>query len=232
MICCRSMRYSVWQFDATAPSSVADTGVVVRLVADTLRADCDRDAALDVLIANNTDDDIYIPFSKELAGSSLKLYPWRVIYADGRAVRLARQLQFNDLVEREDALARFFRLPSGRQVVLHGVVPQRWLCSPTTPVTDEYLGYELDPLFYSDRTRSLRAREYRRDPDLLTTVPLAFEIAYTTLGFIDALPVKSRARNSAGDTTQIGIAVKEEPATFLNGSQHVARSNSIVLHLR
>ncbi len=230
-ICCRSIRYSTWPFQRTTSSQIGDTGVVVRLSGDTIDARCERDAPVDVTIANNTEDDIYIPFSKDLDGDRLKLYPWRLIYADNQPMRLARQVQYNDMVERQDALLRFFRLPAGQQTVLHAIVPERWLCAPTTPVTDEYLGYELDPNFYSDRTRSLRASEYHRDPNLLPRVPMAYEIVYTTLRFIEALPQTGRIVSAGGDTTQIRIGIKDEPGTFMNGSQHVARSNTVLLRI-
>jgi hypothetical protein len=230
-VCCRTVRYSTWEFDKTEPSRMPGKGVVVRLLGDTLNAECAHDASVGVTIANNSDLDIFIPFSKELEGMRVKLYPWRLLYEEGRPIRLARQLQYNDIIEREDALARFFRLPAGRQVTLEGTVPQRWLCLVATSITDEYLGLELNPTFYADRARALRGAEYKRDPQLLTTVPFRYDVAYSTLRYIDSLPVASRASNSAGDTTRVTIAVKEEPAQFLDASQLVAKSNEITLRI-
>lgn len=230
-LCCRTMRYSTWPFPSTAESTVPGPGVVVRLNADTLRARCAADAPVGIVVANNSDSDIYIPFSKELDGMRLKLYPWRMLYRDGEALRLARQLQYNDMLEREDGVLRFFKLPAGRQVTFDGVIPQRWLCFPTTTVSDSYLDQELKPLFYVDRTRALRNAEYKRDPELRTTVALRYDVAYTTLHYLDALPVLSRSTNGAGDTTQILIGVKEEPGDFLDASQSVARSNTVVLRI-
>lgn len=230
-LCCRTVRYSTWEFPKTESSSTPGEGVAVRLAEDTIVGRCSEGAEVAITIANNDELDIYIPFSKELEGSSVKLYPWRIFYEDGMAIRLARQLQYNDIVEREDALHRFFRLPSGKQITLRGVVPQRWLCSPTTAVTDEYLGLELNPTFYADRSRGLRGAEYRRDPQLLMSVPFRYEIAYTTLRYLDSLPVISRVTSRAGDTTQVTIAVKEEPAHFLDASQRVARSNRVMLKI-
>lgn len=229
--CCRTIRYSVWEFPKTEASRTSWPGVSVQLLGDTIMARCTDDVALGVTIVNNGDVDVYIPFSKELELDRVKLYPWRLYFEGTDPIRMARQLQYNDLIEREDALARFFRLPAGRQVTLNGTIPQRWLCSPATPVTTEYLKLELNPTFYADRSRALRGAQYWRDPALKTPVPLRYDVAYTTLRYLDSLPVTSRTPNAAGDTIQVAIAVKEEPAGFLDASQQVARSNAVILKI-
>lgn len=205
--------------------------MIVRLLADTLAARCESDAEIGVAIANNSDLDIYIPISNELEGDRIKLYPWRMSHMDGSEIRLARQLQYNDILEREDALARFFRLPSGEEVRFRGVIPQRWLCSPLTEVSGEYMGMELNPTFYADRSRSLRGAEYRRDPALRKSIGLVYEIAYTTLRYLDSIPVSARTWNPTRDTVQVQVELNEEPAQFLNASQRTARSNVVQLRI-
>lgn len=228
-ICCRSLRYAVWPFPATVSAPGGDTGVAVRLVADTLRARCGHDADVDVVIANNGANDIFIPFSHELEAMRVKLYPWRILYENGRPVRLARQLQYNDLVERQDAVLRLFRLPSGRQVRLAATIPSRWLCAPAVRVTEDYLTYEMDPIAYSDRTRPLRGADYTLDPDLKHSATLRYEVVYTSMKFLDALPVTSRTANAAGDTVEIRVAMEQEAGHFLDDSQQIARSNDVPL---
>lgn len=232
-ICCRSVRYSIASFAKTSSSSHGDTGVVVRLLADTLYGRCGHDAALNVVIANNTAEEIFIPFSHELDGERLEIYPWRLLYdsATAKPVRLARQLQYNDMIERQDALLRFFKLPAGREVRLSAVIPARWLCAPTTAVTAEYLGYELNPVFYADHSRNLRGKELGRDPDLRTSIGLRFDVAFSSFRFLDALPVLSRKTNPAGDTTEIRVGVKEEAGQYLDDAQHVTGSNEVVLRI-
>ncbi|MBS1912012.1 MAG: hypothetical protein JST22_08510 [Bacteroidetes bacterium] len=228
-LCCRTIRYATAAFAATQSSSLAGDGVAVRLLADTIRARCADGAHVDIVIANNTDQAIYVPFSNDLEGDRIKLYPFRLLYEGDHRIRLARQLQYNDVVERLDSKVLFYRLPAGKQTTLHASVQERWLCSALTTVTKEYLALELNPTFYSDRVRGLREGTYRRDPNLLRTSGFCYEIAYTRLGYLDSLPVQQRSVNSRGDTTTVQINVKEEPGTFLDASQHVARSNEAVL---
>lgn len=227
-LCCRTIRYSTWMFPQTRSSTASGTGVVVKLHNDTIIARCDADATLDLTISNNGEEDIYIPISNELEGDRIKLYPWRLSYAEGRDIRLARQLQYTDIVEREDALLRFFLLPAGREISLRGVIPQRWLCSPADLVPNPYLEAELNPTYYADRARGLRGAAYRRDPDLPATIGFRYDVAYTTLGYLDALPAE-RSWNDARDTMRATIHVKEEPADFLNASQQTASSNVVTL---
>lgn len=190
----------------------AGNGVTVRLLGDTLVAQCGKDAELGVVISNNSEEDIYIPISRELEGDRIKLYPWRLSYdSSGSPFRLARQLQYNDVLERLDALLRFFRLPAGREVALQGVIPQRWLCSAAREIAPPYLNAELNPVFYSDRVRSLRDAEYHRDPNLPSAIGLRYDVAYTTLRYLESLPVTSRNVNSSGDTVQVMVGIKEEP---------------------
>ncbi len=129
-ICCRTIRYSTWTFPNLRQSMLPGDGVVVRLTGDTVAARCETGATVGVAIANNGPEDIYIPVSKEMQGEQIKLYPWRLFYADGRPIRVARQMQYSDLGEREDPLLRFFRLPAGKEVVLQGMITERWLCAP------------------------------------------------------------------------------------------------------
>ncbi len=211
-------------------STTSGEGVIVRLQADTLPVRCDVDAELGLTIANNGGEDIYIPISRELEGERIKLYPWRLSYdSAGVPIRLARQLQYTDVIERLDGVLRFFRLPAGTQVALRGVLPQRWLCSPATEVSPPYLNAELNPVFYSDRARALRAAEYHLDPNLPATMGLRYDVAYTTLRYLESLPVQSRNVNAAGDTVQVMIAIKDEPADVLNASQMVSESNIVTL---
>lgn len=227
--CCRTIRYSTWTFSELRGSTAAGDGVSVRLHADTLAVRCSGDAGLGVTISNNSGQDIYIPFSHDLEGSRIKLYPWRLSYDGDRQIRLARQLQYNDIVEREDALSRFFLLPAGKEVALQGVITPRWLCSAPEEIPNAYLEAELNPTYYSDRSRALRAAEYRRDPNLPATIGLRYEVAYTTLEYFEGLPVLKRESNPSGDTVNILIGVKDEPADFLNASQRVASSNVVTL---
>jgi len=228
-LCCRTIRYSVRTFPDTRGSTASGAGVVVRLRADTIAARCDDDAMVDLTISNNGEKDIFIPISHELEGDRIKLYPWRLSYAGGRDIRLARQLQYNDVLEREDALLRFFRIPAGREIALHGVIPRRWLCSPAELVPDAYLEAELNPTYYADRSRALRGASYRRDPDLPAEIGFRYDVIYTTLDYLEGLPVTGTDWNDARDTVRVTIGVKEEPAGFLNGSQQVASSNIVTL---
>lgn len=228
--CCRTIRYSTWTFPTTRGSTASGDGVVVRLLADTVAARCGGDTEIGVAISNNSDEDIYIPVSREMEGDRIKLYPWRLSYdTSGAPIRLARQLQYNDVIERTDALLRFFRLPSGREVMLHGVIPQRWLCAPATEIAPPYLNAELNPVFYSDRARALRAAEYHRDPKLPAAIGLRYDVAYTTLRYLESLPVSSRNVNASGDTVQVMVGIPEEPGEILNSTQKVAESNIVTL---
>jgi len=231
-ICCRTIRYSTWTFPNLRQSMLPGEGVVVRLTGDTVAARCETGASVGVAIANNGPEDIYIPVSKELQGEQIKLYPWRLFYADGHPIRVARQLQYSDLGEREDPLLRFFRLPAGKEVTLQGMITERWLCAPPLDVNAGYLDMETSTTsFYADRTRGLRAYHYQRDPNLPDTIALRYDVVYTTLGYLNELPTLNQTWNAAHDTTQLTIAVPEEPEKFLDASQRVSQSNVITVRM-
>jgi hypothetical protein len=229
--CCRTIRYSTTTFSGLESSRLKGEGVIVRLEGDSLVARCGADAELPLVIANNSDNDIFIPISRELEGDRLKLYPWRFLYANGVPMRLARQIQYGDLLDRTDSRLLFHRLPSGSQVRLRGVIPSNWLCAPATPIPEGYLERELNPTFYSDYSRRLRAADVGVIDTVNRRTLMRYDVAYTSLDIWKGLPGSATEWNPARDTAQIHIAVTDEPATFLNASQRVAESNSIRLVL-
>jgi hypothetical protein len=232
LMCCRTLRYATNEFPVLQASTVSGQGVVVRLDADTVRGKCPNGAEVHVMIANNSSEDIFVPVSRELHGDTIKLFPWRMYYdsdADQPPVRIARQLQYGDLVERTDARLTFYRLPAGKQVNFHGVVTPRWLCTPPINVTDDLLNAELDPTVYAEQTRALRASRPPEDAAGFPPTRFRYDVAYTHLDFLEGLPVKENERNSVGDTVQVQVAVDDPPATFLNASQQVASSNVVML---
>lgn len=229
-ICCRTLRFTTAEFTGLRGSSLPGEGVVVKLGADTVRSGCGHDAEVPLTVANNGSADVYIPISNELIGGGrLKLYPWRLVEAEGRRVRLARQIQYGDLVEGTDAKLRFFRLPAGKEISFDGVIPASWLCrAPLSPYAG-YLTAELDPKVYADYTRLLRDNAGRPDTSGAGTWGLRYDVIYTSLDFLDALPASERRLSAAGDTLTLHLSVPEEPATFVNGGQKVASSNLITL---
>lgn len=229
LVCCRTLRYSTAEFPMLRPSTLAGQGVVVRLNDDTVRGSCMIDAYTTVTVANNGSEDIYLPISHELSGDTMKLYPWRLVYQEKRQVRLARQIQYGDLVERTDARLSFYRLPAGKQVDLVGVIPQRWLCTPPSSLVEGYLEGELDPQYLAEASRSIRGSVPSVDADIFGPMGLRYDVAYTTLGFLQGLPVRSEQWNSRHDTATIHVAVKEEPAKILNASQQVSSSNVVTV---
>jgi len=232
-ICCRTLRYSTWEFTTTYPSALAGEGVVVELEGPGRPISCDEDLHLGVRIANNGSGDVHIPISYELQGEMLLVYPFRAGWVDGHAVRIARQLQYGDIVDSALPRLRFHRLPHGRELRLTGVVPRKWLCSQPQVVSDEYLEYEgRSSTFYVDRSRSLGTLPYRRDPELRDTLRLRFDVAYSALDFYDAFPVIEQRRNRAGDSVSVRVAVEQQPKELLDGSQHLASSNVVVIPLR
>lgn len=232
-LCCRTIRYSTWEFPQVEPSRLKGEGVVVRLDAVTPQVDCDDDLPLRVVIANNGDDDVYIPVSHELQGDTLLLYPFRGGWVGSRTVRIARQLQYGDIVDREIPRLQFYRLPTGTEIRLTGVVPRRWLCSQTIPANDEYLEHEAKNTdFLVNRSKPLGALPYRRDSDLRDTLRLRFDVGYSRLDFYQAFPILERTLNPGGDSVSIHIAVDDEPKELLDASQQVAFSNVLSLRLR
>ncbi|MEO6048769.1 MAG: hypothetical protein ABIQ57_14905 [Candidatus Kapaibacterium sp.] len=230
-VCCRTIRYSTWNFTNLRASSVPGDSVVVLLIGGDIPARCENGAEVGIEVANNSARDIYIPISNELEGENIKLYPWRLFYVSGGPVRVARQIQYNDLVEREDARLRFFRLPKGKEVVLRGIIPQRWLCSTPTEVPEYYLQAELNPTLYSDRSKELRAASYQRDPKLGDSLRLRYDISYTTLNYLDALPVKERKWNAARDSVEITVGMKDDIGDVLVASQQLVKSNVITVRI-
>jgi hypothetical protein len=233
-ICCRSIHYATAEFDRLYPSSLkgaADEPVVVRLGHDSSRVSCGEPLELPVVIANNGDQDVYVPMSNELEGDRIKLFPWRWVSVGGRNVRLARQIQYTDLVETIDVTPRFFRLPAGKEVHLHGIILPEWLCSLPRSIPEDYLKKELDPKVYADYTRLLRGANLQLDTSALGHWGLQYDVVYTPLDFIEALPLKEKQWNPGHDSVNIMLGVPEEPATFLNASQKVAHSNTLTLDI-
>jgi hypothetical protein len=229
MVCCRSMHFAVAEFSATSPTSMAGDGVIVRFPSERFAGDCVKGAETPVVIANRTARDVFIPTSHELEGSRIKLYPWRQHHDSARgAIRLARQIQYGDMFEHStDARLRLMRLPAGREVRLTASVPGQWLCTKPTELYEGYLQAELDPAFYSQRSRGLRTSPYEQARELVSPIGMRYDVVWVTLEFLERLPVSSRTVSSAGDTIAVQLAVKEEPAAFLNAEQKVASSNVI-----
>jgi hypothetical protein len=222
LLCCRTLRYTTAEFPMLRPSALRGEGVMVRLHDDTVRGSCQIDAYTRLTVANNGKEDVYLPISHELSGDTVKLYPWRLIYQNTRQVRVARQLQYGDLVERTDAKLGFYRLPSGKQVDLVAVIPQRWLCTPPSSLTEGYLEGELDPQYLAEASRGLRGSSPFSNANIFGPMGLRYDVAYTTLDFLKELPVDSEQWNRGHDTATIHVAVVEEPAKILNASQKVA----------
>lgn len=229
--CCRSMTFSVGTFASTARTADRGDGVSVRFMNQRLAGSCDRGGEAPLVIANHTDEDVFIPTSHELEGSRIKLYPWRQHHDSARGtIRLARQIQYGDLLERNnDARLRLMRLPAHHEVHLTAWVPGSWLCTKPTELYEGYLTAELDPAFYAQRARGLRASPYEQAKELVSPIPMRYDVVYVTLGFLEALPLVSRTSNSAADTITVHLDVKEEPALFLNAEQKVAESNLVQL---
>ncbi len=231
MKCCRNLTYTTESFKAVRETSIPGDSVRVILHPANITATCDKAPAIPLTISNGTEHDIYIPFSKELSGDTIKLYPWRLLTIEWKPIRVARQIQYGDLLERTDALLRFLRLPAGTQADLTGIIPPEWICAePQEPVID-YLEKELDPHYYSNYSRWLRSQGTRRPDSLTTPVGLRYDITYTTLDYIEKLPVLEQSSSSANDSIAITLAVQEQPAEFINSSQELATSNVITLEL-
>lgn len=229
LVCCRTLRYMTAEFAMLRSSTLRGEDVMIRLHDDTVRGSCQIDAYTHLTVANNGKEDIYLPISHELSGDTVKLYPWRLIYQNTRQVRVARQLQYGDLVERTDAKLLFYRLPSGKQIDLVAVIPQRWLCTPPSSLTEGYLEGELDPQYLAEASRGLRGSSPFSNANIFGPMGLRYDVAYTTLDFLRGLPVDSEQWNSGHDTATIHVAVREEPAKILNASQKVAESNVVTV---
>jgi hypothetical protein len=232
LICCRTLRYATAEFARTEATGERGDGLVVRLAADTVVGTCGRDAELGIEIANASAEDLYIPFSNELSGDSLKIYPWRLIYEHDAPMRLARQIQFEDLLERVDARLRFYRLPSHRRIVVQGIIPQRWLCTPPMSILEGYLEAELDPKVYSDRTRDLRASQPLPDPSIYGTMALRYDVAYTRLDIWEHTPIAEQHWNAGHDSLLLHVSSHEEPSKLISDTQRVASSNVVTLTIR
>ncbi len=232
-LCCRTLRYATLDFPETFPSSLVGDGIVVRLTSRSSIASCGSDLRLQVLIANNGEADLYIPVSHELDGDTLRLYPFRGGWINDQPVRIARQLQYGDIVDRETPRLRFHRLPAGREVRLEGLVPVKWLCSRTIPANDEYLAFESrNTDFFVGRSKSLGTLPYSRDPDLRDTLRLRFDVAYARLDFYHDFPIIERRLNPEGDSVSIHVATDDQPKSLLDDSQGLASSNVVTLPLR
>lgn len=231
-LCCRTLRFSTWEFPRVEASTLEGEGVVVRLAALSPQVDCENDLALSVVIANNSDQDVYVPVSYELHGDTLLLYPFRGGWAGTETIRIARQLQYGDIVDRDVPRLQFHRLPAGGQVRLKGIVPRKWLCSQTIPANDEYLAYEARSTdFFVGRSKSLGTLPYRRDTDLRDTLRLRFDVGYARLDFYKAYPILEEALNPGRDSVSVRIAVNDVPKELLDASQQVAFSNILSLRL-
>ncbi len=236
LLCCRTMRYATDEFTHPESSSIPGNGVVVRLLADTIDGTCGRGAAVPIVIANNEDQDVWVPVSNELSADTMTLFPWRLYYSskpgerDLPPIRVARQLEYGDLVERTDAHLTFERIPAGKEVRLVGWIPPRWLCVPPENVTDEALEAELDPTVYAERTRSIRARHNRIAAAAFDPVAFRYDVAYTRMDYLDTIP-STLQRNDAGDTVTVHVGITDPPAGLLTASQHVSSSNVVVLRI-
>ncbi|MBC8144356.1 MAG: hypothetical protein H7X80_02155 [bacterium] len=228
MVCCRTMNFSVAEFPGASKNSSGVPGVSVMFPANRITGNCESGAESQVVIANNSGDAILIPTSRELEGSRIKLYPWRLHHDSAQGnIRLARQIQYGDMFERPDGRLHFLRLADGYEVRLNAWVPGQWLCTKPTELYEGYLAAELDPAFYAQRARGLRTSPYEQAKDLVSPIGMRYDVIWVTLDFLKVLPVISRTTNSAGDTISVLLDVKEEPAAHLNAAQRVASSNII-----
>jgi hypothetical protein len=223
------MTFSVGTFSPIVSAATTGEGVEVRFASERMIGDCEKGAASPLVIANHTAKDIFIPTSHELEGTSIKLYPWRQHHDSAHGtIRLARQIQYGDLLERNnDSRLRLMRLPAGREVHLEARVPGDWLCTKPTELYEGYLTAELDPTFYAQRARGLRASPYEQAKELASPIPMRYDIVWVTLDFLQSLPVDRRTTSPGGDTITMHLNVSEEPAAFLNAEQTVASSNII-----
>ena len=225
------MSFSVATFAPTQPVAAPGTGVVVRFDGASAAGNCREGAQTPLVIANHTRRDIYIPTSQELDGTRIKLYPWRQHLDSTRgAIRLARQIQYGDLFERNnESRLRLMRLPVGREIHLTAWVPGDWLCTKPTELYEGYLDAELDPTFYAQRARGLRTSPYEQARELVSPIAMRYDVIYVTLEFLETLPVDARTTSPRGDTITMHLNVTEEPAAFFNAEQKVAASNLIDL---
>ena len=230
-VCCKTLRYQTTDFPEFQTSTLQGDGVVVRFMADTVQAVCGTELRLPLVIANNSDSDQYIPISHELHDGTIRLFPW-IVMNEADPVRIARQIQYGDLLERTDSRLLFHRLPAGKQVQLTGIVPKEWLCR-TPKWTDPSLLIEmLHPKYYADYSRALRTPKFWPQESLHSVVGIRYDVVHTTLAWLGAAPQRSTHTTSAGDSVSIGLAVMDEPGMMLNSSQQVAQSNVITMKLK
>ena len=228
--CCKSMSFDVVTLPGTVSSTLSGDGVIVRFAAERLDGDCASGGEAPLVIANNSAEDVLIPTSHELEGARIKLYPWRLHHdsVTHAPMRLARQIQYGDLFERNnEARLRLMRLPAGREVRLTAWVPGAWLCTKPTELYEGYLEAELDPELYAQRSRGLRTSRFEQARELVSPIGLRYDVVHLTLDFIDALPVLSRTTSPGQDTIAVTLGVNEPPAGFFNAAQRVASSNVI-----
>ena len=233
--CCRKMEFTVATFSPTVETERDGDGVEVRFGSDRLVGHCLAGGEAPLVVANHTDDDVLIPTSRELEGTRIKLYPWRLHHdpTRGDSIRIARQIQFGDLIEHEqNARLVFMRLPWGHQVSLTAWVPGTWLCTKPTPLTEGYMERELEPDYYAHHYQRLRTAAYDQASELVSPIGLRYDVVWLTLDFLETLPVASRSESPAGDTVAVVLDVRDEPAKFLNASQRVASSNVIDLVIK
>jgi len=233
-LCCRTIYYGVSDFpdlrSSTVPTDGHAQGLVVRLHGDSIRGACGDRMLVPLTISNVGDSDLYVPVSHELEGTTIKLYPWILYFTDDRPVRLARQIQYGDLLERTDSRLIFRRIPAGKEVSLTGLISKEWLCKPEVIMNAQYLKDQLDPKYWSDHTRALRTPAYwDRAESVHSEVGLRYDVSYTTLSFVDDLMRTEQTWNAAHDSTAIHLKAHDEPAAYINRSLHVAESNIVTI---
>lgn len=231
-VCCKTLRYQTTDFPMSQPSTLPGNGVVVRFLADTVQAVCGTELRLPLVIANNSDSDQYIPISYELQQEgTIRLFPW-IVMNEADPVRIARQIQYGDLLERTDSRLLFHRLPVGKQVRLTGIVPKEWLCRTPKWTDPSLLTETLNPKYYADYSRALRTPKFWPQESLHAVVGIRYDVVHTTLGWLQTAPQRSAHTTSAGDSISIGLGVMDEPGMMLNASQQVAQSNVITMQLQ
>ena len=230
-VCCRTLRYQVTDFPGTEPATVPGNGLTVRFLQDTVSAECGGQLRVPLVIANNSDSSQYIPISHELDSGTIRLFPW-IVMNEENPVRIARQIQYGDLLERTDSRLLFHRLPAGKQVRLTGVVPKEWLCRTPKWASQSLLTETLNPKYYADYSRALRTPKFWPQESLHAIVGIRYDVVHTTLGWLQTAPQRSAHTTSAKDSVSIELAVMDEPGMMLNASQQVAHSNVITLKLQ
>lgn len=230
-VCCKTLRYQVTDFPNAQTATTLGDGLIVRFLTDTVQAICGNELRLPLVIANNSDSDQYIPISYELQEGTIRLFPW-IVMNETNPVRIARQIQYGDLLERTDSRLLFHRLPAGKQVQLTGIVPKEWLCRTPKWAAPSLLTETLNPKYYADYSRALRTPKFWPQESLHSVVGIRYDVVHTTLGWLQTAPQRSLHKSSTGDSISIELSVMNEPGMMLNSSQQVAESNVITMKLK